>query len=552
MAIPTSTLGQVYKQALEDNRLVIPGDIDRYRKLSIQSFLEKETDPIATVQGQQRLASQTKRELQGTVVFELGANPIAEIEHNLNVNPRRYTVTTGTSAQIINKSENKFMIRNKDLSNPVFVDFMVKELDIADAEPSTLSTPLTIFSQVAKFSTQNPAANQYLGFSVSCSSSGNRCIAGATSEDDNGAVYVYERDPQAMVWSNPLKLTAADPTLGQELGFSVSISSDGKTVVGGAPYHEFNGSSNGAAYVFETDGSSWSQTAKLVASDTQQGAVFGTFNITSNDGNTIIVSATGQNHNGVSGVGACYIFERDPLLGWAESAKLLGNVSTENGYFGTCAALTADGSVIVAGSPNVNSQAGEMRVFQKTGPQTWEERQILIADDEASYNRFGQACCITGDGSLISVGATGPSSEDASAYTISQIPGSVYIFKRMSTSPLSYSQVAKINHPDPTALGSFFGSTVALYRGGMYVGAYHETVDGKSDVGASYVYKSSNGGLTWSLCQRLTTPISRAGDKFGSSCPVATSVDAGVIVCGAFGDSDYAENSGAVYMFHGY
>ena len=69
------------------------------------------------------------------------------------------------------------------------------------------------------------------------------------------------------------KLVAADAASSDEFGNSVSISGDYKIV--GAYYDDDGGSSSGSSYIFVRDGTSWSQQAKLVASDAAASDYFG-------------------------------------------------------------------------------------------------------------------------------------------------------------------------------------------------------------------------------------------------------------------------------------
>ncbi len=70
------------------------------------------------------------------------------------------------------------------------------------------------------------------------------------------------------------KLTASDGAADDYFGFSVAISGDGSTAVIGARDDDDRGSISGSAYVFTRSGSSWTQQAKLTASD---GAADSTF-----------------------------------------------------------------------------------------------------------------------------------------------------------------------------------------------------------------------------------------------------------------------------------
>lgn len=540
MAIPTSTLGQVYKQALQNNKLYIPGDLDRYKKLYLQTFLDSEaggTESVSIVEGQQRLSSQTKRELNGTVIFTKGQE-LVEVVHNMNLHPRRYVVTLGTSSssvQVLNKTENRFMLKQNNIANPAFVDFTVRELDIAAQEVN--ANFKTIFSQAAKLYTSTPVAEQGLGSSVSCSFDGNTCVAGSPGDVPGGpgAVYVFTRNPSTNEWTTSARLIANAENV-DDLGFSLSLDGSGSVIIAGAPLKN----DQGAAYVFEKINNQWSQTKTFTSPTT--GVFFGGFVTISNDGNTISVSDVSKTNSS----GEVYIYVRNPTsFEWPTDPThtISLNPSVDNAYFGTSIALSTNGNVIIVGASEIDQKRGNVYVYEKTGS-TWVSTQTLSAYDAQPEHYFGVASCLSGDGNRVAVGATGNASIES---------GSIYVFKRNAFGT-SYEAVLTKVKPDDPSIGDKFGSTVALYLGGngMYVGAYEKPIDGKPKVGASYIFNSTDNGSTWTQVQCLTAPVARAYDQFGTSCPVATSFNAGVVVISAPGDDDKAGNSGAVYVFNGY
>ena len=73
----------------------------------------------------------------------------------------------------------------------------------------------------------------------------------------------------------------------------------------GRPNDRVGGSTVGAAYIFERNGSSWNQVAKLIASDGAPGDYFG-YSV-SISGNYAIVGAYNEDDNGTHS-GSAYIF----------------------------------------------------------------------------------------------------------------------------------------------------------------------------------------------------------------------------------------------------
>jgi hypothetical protein len=176
------------------------------------------------------------------------------------------------------------------------------------------------WGQVKKMNANFPAANVFLGYSVSVS--GDTVVAGAYQDDDggteSGSAYVFERNydplstPLADNWEQVQKLTAGDATSYAHFGDSVSISGD--TVLVGASYAE-NGSGTlaGAAYAYERNqggGDNWGQVEKLTASDGAGSDLFG-YSV-SLSGGTAVVGAYWDDDWG-SKSGSAYVYQWSAL-----------------------------------------------------------------------------------------------------------------------------------------------------------------------------------------------------------------------------------------------
>jgi hypothetical protein len=136
--------------------------------------------------------------------------------------------------------------------------------------------------------------------------------------NDVGARYPLTIDP----FVQQAKLTASDGAGGYQLGTSVAISSDGSTVVAGAPNAKVGANNaQGAVYVFVKPTMGWAdaiQTAKLTALNGAAGQFLGYSVAMSNDGSTVVAAGI------VGGVPGVYVFAK-PSAGWGnttETAKL--------------------------------------------------------------------------------------------------------------------------------------------------------------------------------------------------------------------------------------
>ena len=111
-------------------------------------------------------------------------------------------------------------------------------------------------------------------------------------------------------WNQQAKINASDKTTGDNFGNSVAINGD-YAIVGAKGE---GGDSEGAAYIFIRSGTSWSEQAKLIASDKERNDDFGTSVAISGDYAIIGDWAKGDF------VGAAYIFVRSGTS-WSQQAN---------------------------------------------------------------------------------------------------------------------------------------------------------------------------------------------------------------------------------------
>ena len=148
-------------------------------------------------------------------------------------------------------------------------------------------------------------------------------VAASTRSEDAGAVYVFEWD--GTNWNEVQILTASDGEAGDRFGRSMAL--DGGRLIVGAYGNDIN--TEGTAYVFEKVLGAWQQTAQLTGSDSAIDDRFGRgVNI---HGDRIIVGADRHAATALGNrSGAVYVFDFDGTT-WNESAKLIEN---DFGFFG--------------------------------------------------------------------------------------------------------------------------------------------------------------------------------------------------------------------------
>src|ERR1022692_923729 len=208
----------------------------------------------------------------------------------------------------------------------------------------------TTWTQQQTLPAPDGVAGNLFGFSVSVS--GDTAVVGAPNQDENdspGAAYVFTRS--GTTWTQQQKLTASDGSLVNEFGISVSVSGD--TAVVGA----FQQQPVAAAYVFVRSGTTWTQQQKLTASDPVAGDAFGTS--VSVSGDTAVVGANRNNSQG-----AAYVFVRNGTT-WTQQQKLTASDGVAGDFFGR--SVSVDQGTAVIGAQAKNSAQGAAYVFRNTG-----------------------------------------------------------------------------------------------------------------------------------------------------------------------------------------
>jgi hypothetical protein len=208
-----------------------------------------------------------------------------------------------------------------------------------------------------------------------------------------GAAYVFTRS--GGTWTQAQKLTASEGAGGDDFGAAIAMS--GSTAIIGSPYAAGANAQQGAAYVFTASGGTWSELQKLVASD---GATLDDFGASlALDGDTALIGA--QYAGGPNPYqGAAYVFTAAGGT-WTQAARLAASDGASSDAFGEAVAL--DGTTAVIGAPfaaigDVMGQ-GAAYVFSGAGA-GWSETGKLSADDGAEYDGFGYVVAAGGSAVL--------------------------------------------------------------------------------------------------------------------------------------------------------
>lgn len=255
------------------------------------------------------------------------------------------------------------------------------------------------WTQQGRLTADDGDAGDYFGYSVALS--GDTALIGAYGDDtpgggDAGSAYVFFRNGN--IWSQQAHLFASDGATSDLFGYSVGLSGD--TALVGAFGNDISGIADiGAAYIFVRNGDAWSQQAELTASDKAAGDQFGVSVAISGD--TALAGANVANPGGLADAGSAYVFTRSGNS-WSEQAKLIASDRAVSDFFGDKVALNGDTALV--GAPIANTtggaDAGAAYVFTRSGS-TWTEQVKLTASDGAASDYFGYAVALSGDTALV-------------------------------------------------------------------------------------------------------------------------------------------------------
>jgi hypothetical protein len=177
-------------------------------------------------------------------------------------------------------------------------------------------------------------------------------------------------------WSQQAYVKASNTGAGDLFGNALALSADGATLAIGAYFedsavtgttHDGNAIdddntrvNSGAVYIFDRNGTSWSQQAYIKASNTGAGDQFGNAISLSGDGNILAIganledgSAVGINDtvqtDGALDSGAAYVFTRADDA-WTQQSLIKAPNTGAGDDFGYAAALSNDGETLVVGA----------------------------------------------------------------------------------------------------------------------------------------------------------------------------------------------------------
>jgi len=335
-------------------------------------------------------------------------------------------------------------------------------------------------------------------FGKSVSINGDYAVIGASDKDvsgnmNQGGAYIFFRN--GGIWTQQANLTSTTGGANDMFGLSVEMGVGGNEVVIGAKGSTVGANSaQGCAYIFKRNGTTWTQQAKLTASDGTANDMFGSS--VSIDGNYVIIGASGDNPP----AGSSYVFFKNSE--WMDNQAFQAKIVASDASVSFGADVSISGDYAIAGAPNTANGVGSIYIFHRNGTAWTQQAEMLGA---ASFNLFGTSVSIDGD------------------YVVAGVPfgnsgkGGVNIYYRGSGWTNFQAPQASLL-PSDILTGDSFGYDVCISGDYVLVGSPEHDLTPSGNEGASYLFKRN--GTVWTLTRLSVDEDKQVNEKFGTSVSI--------------------------------
>ena len=317
-------------------------------------------------------------------------------------------------------------------------------------------------------------------------------------------------------------------TFRDELGWSLSLSTDGTILAAGAP-QRFLDTQTGYVRVYKWNGSSWVQLGSTLFGDLRD--LFGESSALSADGTILAVGAP-QDEDPRGGYVRAYKWDGSS---WVQ----LGNTlfaKAEYDEFGESMALSADGTILAVGASQGSEKKGDVRVFELKsgtpcsdagfGTPCWVQLGSTIVGNAAG-DRFGWSVSLSGDGTIVAGGAIGNVAHNGGAIGGGDEDFGYYlVFKYDGT---AWAQLGETILGK--AAGARFGEAVSLSADGNRIALSAPlNDDGGSNSGVVRMYELTSAQSWTQVCADIIGES--GGHKFGRR-HIALSDDGACVAAGS-------------------
>lgn len=388
----------------------------------------------------------------------------------------------------------------------------------------------------ATFTRIGAAGSDHTGEAVDISGDGLTMVVGtpnATSRGttEAGVVTLYSRTSNDVAWARSIEFGAKSPYEEGHFGAAVSLSSDGNTLVVGAPGQN----KKGLTTVFRRTNGEWNEGTPLpfigAPSDSNGASV-----AVSNNAKVIAVGVPAQSvrssGSSLARSGRVFIYE-DVAGVWTLRSFVASSIPQADENFGAAVAVSGDGGDIVIGAPYfdmysdakkaVQTNSGRVELFRRSG-NAWAFSYHLKDDDTIRAGFFaGSSVAFSSDGTTIAVGVPGYDS------TVTDI-GAVIAYKKNNN---GWDRVATMS--SDTYAASRAGASVSVSSTGEFIAVGSPGY--LSDKGGVVVLKRTATGYE-AANSYLDGTAGGAGNLVGNA--IALSNDGRVVIVGAPGANAFA------------
>lgn len=241
----------------------------------------------------------------------------------------------------------------------------------------------------------------FLGHSLALSADYSTLAAGAIGDNTfKGAAFIFIRDNINDTWIQQAKLVPTSTIGSSQMGYSISISANGNVVAVGA---NNDNSGTGATWVFRRTGTTWDSGTKLIGSSTNTAARQGISVSLSANGNRLAVGSS-QDDQAATQAGATFIWNWNGTS-WVQTAKLFDAFSGFQYIQGISVRLSADGNILASGAAGVDSFLGATYIWIWNGS-SWINSQKIVATGSLSSSDYqGSSISLSPDGTTLAIGA---------------------------------------------------------------------------------------------------------------------------------------------------
>lgn len=339
-------------------------------------------------------------------------------------------------------------------------------------------------------------------------------------------------------WSLQQRIDAGDGAADDNLGLHLAL--DGEVAVVGALNDDTAAGPNaGSAYVFRRSGTAWQREAKLTD---PQGAANDRFGVAVGiSGDSIVAGSDYDDESGGTDNGSASVFVRGGDGSWTRQGAKLVPVTGAGPPSHAGRAVAIDGDTVVIGIPDINTSAGLVSTYRRTGA-TWQPRGTTGGSLPQSSATFGFSLALHGD--RLIVGA--PLQNVTTLSGIRSDAGRVDIFTRTSATAAWTAQRGYIS-PSPET-GGRFGFAVSLADAAAVIGepgnppGWTGGVNHATSQGRAWAGSFDNGSATWSSLSPIAAPAPASQQYFG----FATAVQGDRALVSAIG---WQGSLGAVYLY---